>query len=193
MPENTLYYGDNLDVLRRYVKDESVDLVYLDPPFNSRQGYNVLFAEKDGTRSASQIMAFEDTWEWNQESARAYEQVVESGGRVAQVMIAFHTFLGGSDMMAYLAMMAPRLIELGRVLKETGSIYLHCDPTASHYLKMLMDAVFSPWCFRSEIVWKRSSAGRYEFKKKHPQAEKSLGRQKPCGCARCRTFPPPDA
>jgi len=158
MPENKLYYGDNLDVLRRYVKDESVDLVYLDPPFNSRQGYNVLFAEKDGTRSASQIMAFEDTWEWNQESARAYEQVVESGGRVAQVMIAFHTFLGGSDMMAYLAMMAPRLIELGRVLKETGSIYLHCDPTASHYLKMLMDAVFSPWCFRSEIVWKRSSA-----------------------------------
>jgi len=158
MPENKVYYGDNLDVLRRYVKDESVDLVYLDPPFNSRQGYNVLFAEKDGTRSASQIMAFEDTWEWNQESARAYEQVVESGGLVAQVMIAFHTFLGGSDMMAYLAMMAPRLIELGRVLKETGSIYLHCDPTASHYLKMLMDAVFSPWCFRSEIVWKRSSA-----------------------------------
>ena len=158
MPENKLYYGDNLDVLRHYVKDESVDLVYLNPPFNSRQGYNVLFAEKDGTRSASQIMAFEDTWEWNQESARAYEQVVESGGPVAQVMIAFHTFLGGSDMMAYLAMMAPRLIELGRVLKETGSMYLHCDPTASHYLKMLMDAVFSPWCFRSEIVWKRSSA-----------------------------------
>ena len=131
MPENKLYYGDNLDVLRRYVKDESVDLVYLDPPFNSRQGYNVLFAEKDGTRSASQIMAFEDTWEWNQESARAYEQVVESGGRVAQVMIAFHTFLGGSDMMAYLAMMAPRFIELHRVLKATGSIYLHCDPSAT--------------------------------------------------------------
>jgi DNA modification methylase len=158
MADNKLYYGDNLDVLRRYVKDESVDLVYLDPPFNSRQGYNVLFAEKDGTRSASQIMAFEDTWEWNQESSHVYEEIVERGGSVAEVMIAFHTFLRGSDMMAYLAMMAPRLVELHRVLKVTGSIYLHCDPTASHYLKMLMDAIFSPWCFRSEIVWKRSSA-----------------------------------
>ncbi len=118
MAENKLYYGDNLDVLRRWVKDESVDLVYLDPPFNSSQDYNVLFSEKDGTRSASQIMAFEDTWEWNRESASAYELVVESGGRVAEAMIAFHTFLGGSDMMAYLAMMAPRLVELQRVLKK---------------------------------------------------------------------------
>ena len=153
---NELYYGDNLDVLRRYVKDESVDLVYLDTPFNSSQDYNVLFAEKDGTRSASQIMAFEDTWEWNQEAARAYEQVVESGGRVAEAMIAFHSFLGGSDMMAYLAMMAPRLAELRRVLKETGTIYLHCDSTAAHYLKMLMDAVFSPQHFLNEITWKRT-------------------------------------
>jgi 16S rRNA G966 N2-methylase RsmD len=111
MPENTLYYGDNLDVLRRYVRDESVDLVYLDPPFNSRQDYNVLFAEKDGTRSASQIMAFEDTWEWNQESAHTYEKIVESGGRVAEAMIAFHTFLGGSDMMAYLAMNGINLVD----------------------------------------------------------------------------------
>lgn len=158
MAQSKLYYGDNLDVLRRYVRDESVDLVYLDPPFNSRQDYNVLFAEKDGTRAAAQIMAFEDTWEWNQESSHAYEHIVEQGGPVAEVMIAFHTFLRGSDMMAYLAMMAPRLIELHRVLKETGSIYLHCDPTASHYLKLLMDAVFAPRHFRSEIVWKRSSA-----------------------------------
>src|ERR1035437_8708820 len=156
MPENTLYYGDNLDVLRRYMPDESVDLVYLDPPFNSRQDYNVLFAEKDGTRSASQIMAFEDTWEWNQESARAYEKVVESSGRVAEVMVSFHAFLGGSDMMAYLSMMAPRLVELRRVLKETGTIYLHCDSTAAHYLKMLMDAVFSPQHFLNEITWKRT-------------------------------------
>ena len=157
MPENKLYYGDNLDVLRRYVRDESIDIVYLDPPFKSQQDYNVLFAEKDGTRSASQIMAFEDTWEWNQESARAYEQVVESGGRVAEAMIAFHTFLGGSDMMAYLAMMAPRLMELKRVLKDAGSIYLHCDPTAAHYLKMLLDAVFGPQHFRNEITWKRTN------------------------------------
>lgn len=157
MADNKLYYGDNLDVLRRYVSDESVDLVYLDPPFKSQQDYNVLFAEKDGTRSASQIMAFEDTWEWNQESSRAYEQIVESGGRVAEAMIAFHTFLGGSDMMAYLAMMAPRLTELQRALKPTGSIYLHCDPTAAHYLKMLMDAVFGPQNFRNEITWKRTN------------------------------------
>ncbi len=155
MPENHLYYGDNLDVLRRYVKDESVDLIYLDPPFNSRQDYNVLFAEKDGSRSSSQIKAFEDTWEWNQEAERTYEELVEQGGQVADVMRAFRTFLKGSDMMAYLAMMAPRLMELKRVLKVTGSIYLHCDPTASHYLKMLMDAVFGATNFRNEITWKR--------------------------------------
>ena len=130
--KNRLYYGDNLEVLKMYVKDETVDLIYLDPPFNSRQDYNVLFAEKDGARSASQITAFKDTWEWNQEAARAYEEVVEAGGRVAEAMRAFHTLLGGTDMLAYLAMMAPRLVELRRVLKESGSIYLHCDPTASH-------------------------------------------------------------
>jgi DNA modification methylase len=158
MADNKLYYGDNLEVLRRYVKDESVDLVYLDPPFNSRQDYNVLFAEKDGTRAASQIQAFEDTWEWNAESKRVYEELVERGDRVSDVMRAFHTFLLNSDMMAYLAMMAPRLIELHRVLKVTGSIYLHCDPTASHYLKMLMDAIFGPTGFVNEIIWKRSSA-----------------------------------
>lgn len=159
---NTLYYGDNLDVLRRYVKDESVDLVYLDPPFKSNQDYNVLFSEQDGTRSASQIMAFEDTWEWNQESSRAYEQIVESGDPVAEAMIAFHAFLGsrGSDMLAYLAMMAPRLVELRRVLKETGSIYLHCDPTASHYLKMLLDAIFGNGNFRNEIIWQRTRVAK---------------------------------
>jgi len=158
MPENKLYYGDNLDVLRRYVKDDSIDIVYLDPPFNSRQDYNVLFAEKDGMQAAAQIMAFEDTWEWNQESSRTYEEMVEAGGPVAEVMIAFRTFLRGSDMMAYLAMMAPRLVELRRVLKESGAIYLHCDSTASHYLKILMDAVFGPQCFRNEVIWQRTSA-----------------------------------
>jgi len=150
MEKNQLYYGDNLAVLREHVKDESVDLIYLDPPFNSRQDYNVLFAERDGTRSASQIMAFEDTWEWNMDAERAYEEIVERGGRVSDAMRAFRTFLGHSDMMAYLAMMAPRLIELHRVLKETGSIYLHCDPTASHYLKMLMDSIFGATNFRNE-------------------------------------------
>ena len=155
---NLLYYGDNLDVLRRHIKEDTVDLVYLDPPFKSNQDYNVLFAEKDGTRAAAQFKAFEDTWEWNQAAAAEYEAVVEAGGRVSDVMQAFRRFLGTNDMLAYLTMMAPRLVELRRVLKPTGTIYLHCDPTASHYLKLLMDAVFGPQCFRSEIIWKRSTA-----------------------------------
>jgi site-specific DNA-methyltransferase (adenine-specific) len=138
---NTLYYGDNLDILRRYVDDESVDLIYLDPPFNSNADYNVLFAEKDGTQAHAQIKAFEDTWTWDLEAAQEYAEVVHSGhDRVAKALKGLHDFLGGSDMLAYLSMMALRLIELRRVLKPTGSIYLHCDPTASHYLKMVMEA-----------------------------------------------------
>lgn len=154
--QNTLYYGDNLDVLRRYIKNETVDLIYLDPPFKSNQDYNVLFAEKSGVGSAAQIKAFEDTWHWDQGAALAYQQTVETGGKVSQVMQAFRQFLGENDMLAYLSMMAPRLVELRRVLKSTGSIYLHCDPTASHYLKMLMDAVCGPANFRNEIVWQRT-------------------------------------
>ena len=158
MAENVLYYGDNLDILRRYIQDESVDLVYLDPPFKSDQNYNVLFAEHNGSKSAAQINAFEDTWQWDQSAAAAYQEIVEGGHqRVSQAMQAFRSFLGESDMMAYLAMMAPRLVELHRVLKPAGSIYLHCDPTASHYLKMLMDAVFGPVNFKNEIIWKRTS------------------------------------
>ena len=155
---NLLYYGDNLDVLRRHVKDETVDLVYLDPPFKSNQDYNVLFAEKDGTGSASQFKAFEDTWEWNQASAATYEEIVEGGGRVSDVMQAFRRFLGTNDLLAYLTMMAPRLVELHRVLKSSGTIYLHCDPTASHYLKLLLDSIFGPRQILNEISWKRSSA-----------------------------------
>jgi site-specific DNA-methyltransferase (adenine-specific) len=154
----TLYYGDNLDILRRYLKDETVDLVYLDPPFNSAQSYNAFFHEKDGADAASQIRAFEDTWHWNVESEKAYQDLVIQPGKVGEVMQAFRTFLGQNDMMAYLAMMAPRLVELRRVLKPTGALYLHCDPTASHYLKLLLDAVFGYGQFRSEIIWKRTSA-----------------------------------
>jgi site-specific DNA-methyltransferase (adenine-specific) len=154
---NQLYYGDNLDVLRRHIADESVDLVYLDPPFNSNASYNVLFAERDGTQAASQIKAFEDTWKWDEEAARAFEGVVEAGGTTAQAMLAFRTFLRDSDMMAYIAMMAPRLQELHRVLKPTGSLYLHCDPSASHYLKILMDGIFGADCFRNEIIWRRTN------------------------------------
>jgi site-specific DNA-methyltransferase (adenine-specific) len=154
----TLYYGDNLEILKRYLKDDSVDLVYLDPPFNSAQNYNAFFHEKDGTDAASQIHAFEDTWHWDIETKKAYDAVTEQPGKVSDVMQAFYTFLGGNDMMAYLTMMAPRLVELRRVLKPTGSLYLHCDPTASHYLKLLLDAIMGKDNFRSEIIWKRTSS-----------------------------------
>lgn len=151
-----LFYGDNLEVLRTYVSDESVDLVYLDPPFNSNADYNVLFAEQDGSRSAAQVKAFGDTWRWDQGAALAYEEVVETGGQVSQAMRAFQTVLGPNNMLAYLSMMAPRLIELRRTMKPTASLYLHCDPTASHYLKLLLDAVFRPENFRNEIIWQRT-------------------------------------
>jgi adenine specific DNA methylase Mod len=123
---NLLYYGDNLDVLRRHIKDDSIDLVYLDPPFKSNQDYNILFAEKDGSRSASQFKAFEDTWEWNIESVRLFEELVESGGRVSDVMRAFKQFLSTNDMLAYLTMMAPRLVELRRVLKSNDLTGVFC-------------------------------------------------------------------
>ena len=161
----TLYYGDNLDILTRYIANESVDLVYLDPPFNSAQNYNAFFQEKDGTAATAQIQAFKDTWEWNTESQRAYEDLSLRADKLGGVVRAFMETLGPNDMMAYLAMMAPRLLDLRRVLKPTGSLYLHCDPTASHYLKLLLDGVFGADHFRSEIIWKRTSghsdAGRY--------------------------------
>jgi DNA modification methylase len=155
---NALFYGDNLDVLRRYVKDETVDLVYLDPPFNSNADYNVLFGHADGSRAAAQIKAFGDTWRWDQSAATAFQETVHAGGLTAQALSAFHTLLGPSTMLAYLSMMAPRLAELRRVLKPSGSIYLHCDSTASHYLKLLLDAVFGPENFLAEIIWKRYGA-----------------------------------
>lgn len=153
---NVLYYGDNLDVLRRHVADASVDLVYLDPPFNSNADYNILFSEH-GEKAAAQVRAFTDTWTWDSDARADYEEIVERGGRASDAMRAFYTLLGGSDMLAYLARMSLRLIELHRVLKPTGSLYLHCDPTASHYLKLLLDAVFGPTNFINEIVWKRTT------------------------------------
>ena len=153
----TLYYGDNLDILTRYIADASVDLVYLDPPFNSAQNYNAFFEEKDGTAAAAQIRAFKDTWEWNEDSRKAYDALSLHADKLGNVMRAFMEILGPNDMMAYLAMMAPRLVELRRALKPTGSLYLHCDPTASHYLKLLLDAVFGADSYRSEIVWKRTT------------------------------------
>lgn len=158
LADNYLFYGDNLDVLRRYLKDGTVDLVYLDPPFNSNQDYNVLFREQDGHRASAQIRAFEDTWRWDEAAAAEYRETVERGGRVSEALQAFRLLLGTNDLLAYLTMMAPRLVELHRVLRANGSLYLHCDPTASHYLKVLLDAVFGPRQFRSEVIWKRSSA-----------------------------------
>ena len=159
---NSLYYGDNLTVLRDHVPDESVDLVYLDPPFNSNASYNVLFREKSGEESPAQFKAFTDTWEWGLEPLRIYENEImlnpSTPANVKEMVKAFRQFIGDNDMMAYLVMMTPRLVELRRVLKPTGSIYLHCDPTASHYLKVLMDAVFGKENFRNEIVWKRADS-----------------------------------
>lgn len=168
--KNKLYFGDNLDILREYISDESVDLIYLDPPFNSKATYNVLFEEKNGTKSAAQIKAFDDTWHWGLESEQAYRDVVTGGPRkLADLLQAMRQFLGTNDMMAYLTMMAIRLVELHRVLKPTGSIYLHCDPTASHYLKLLMDAVFGGRNFRNEIVWsyRRYTAKSNRFQREH--------------------------
>ncbi len=156
---NRLYFGDNLDILRQYVDAESVDLIYLDPPFNSNATYNVLFRERSGEESAAQITAFEDTWHWGWESETAFQDVVTRGpDKVGSLLAALRQFLGQNDMMAYLTMMAQRMVELHRVLKPTGSIYLHCDPTASHYLKLLMDAVFDARNFRNEVVWLRTMA-----------------------------------
>ena len=160
--KNTLYYGDNLEILRQHVAAESVDLVYLDPPFNSNASYNVLFRERSGEESAAQIRAFTDTWEWTQETERTYElDIIQNPtvrAAVKDMISAFRQCIGRNAMMAYLVMMAPRLVELHRVLKPKGSIYLHCDPTASHYLKLLMDAVFGNRNFRSEIVWRRTGS-----------------------------------
>lgn len=156
--KNKLFFGDNLPIMREQIADDSVDLVYLDPPFNSNANYNVLFKEKSGEHSHAQITAFEDTWEWGAEAEETYFETIQKGGRLSDFLQAFRVLLGPSDMMAYLVMMAPRLRELYRVLKPTGSVYLHCDPTASHYLKLLMDAVFGGQNYLNEITWKRTTA-----------------------------------
>ena len=167
---NQLYFGDNLPILREHIADASVDLIYLDPPFNSNANYNILFRENSGEQSAAQITAFQDTWHWTIESESAYQETVREGPRrLGQLLAAMREFLGRNDMMAYLTMMAQRMTELHRVMQPTGSIYLHCDPTASHYLKMLMDSVFGPANFQNEIIWhyRKWATGRYAFQKNH--------------------------
>lgn len=158
--KNALFFGDNLEILSKHVGDESVDLVYLDPPFNSKRDYSLLFKEKDGADSAAQLVAFEDTWTWNQDSELAYRQIISGNAptKVVDAVEAMRTLIGETDMLAYLVMMTQRLVELHRVLKDTGSLYLHCDPTASHYLKIILDAIFGPEHFRNEIIWRRTGS-----------------------------------
>lgn len=157
--DNRLYYGDNLDVLRTHVGDDSVDLVYLDPPFNSNAGYNLPFMSEDGRGADASIQAFDDTWTWGEASRNALMDLEVGTNRPLQLMMrAMHDMFGDSPRMAYLSMMAVRLVELHRALKDTGSLYLHCDSTASHYLKMVLDAVFGANCYRNEIIWRRTFA-----------------------------------
>ena len=154
---NQLFYGDNLNVLREYLAAESVDLIYLDPPFNSKRDYNLLFKSPKGHMSEAQIEAFKDSWYWGDQAAREFDELLrQKNTDVAKMIVALVEFLGRNDMTAYLVMMANRLLELHRVLKPTGSLYLHCDPTASHYLKIVLDAVFGKTNLRNEIVWRRS-------------------------------------
>jgi site-specific DNA-methyltransferase (adenine-specific) len=155
---NTLFYGDNLPVLRDHVDTESIDLVYLDPPFNSNRSYNVLFKDESGHEAEAQITAFDDTWHWGSAAEQTYQELVTQGdARVSAMIGALRQFIGANQMMAYLVMMAARLVELHRVLKPTGSLYLHCDPTASHYLKVVIDAIFGAENFQNEIIWKRTT------------------------------------
>ena len=170
MDTNLLYYGDNLDILRKYIDDESIDLIYIDPPFNSKQAYNVIFSEPNGTSSQAQIRAFDDTWHWTEQTEQTYSEIIDTAPpKIIECISSFRSFLGETDMMAYLTMMTIRLIELHRVLKPTGSFYLHCDSTASHYLKIVLDQVFGIKKFRNEIVWCYSGGGipKKDFPRKH--------------------------
>ncbi|MER8461016.1 DNA methyltransferase [Mesorhizobium sp. M0028] len=166
-----LYFGDNLGILRDHVADESVDLVYLDPPFNSKAQYNILFRSPAGAGPDAQLEAFQDSWRWGESAESAYADVITSGGSAARILSALRSSMGENDLMAYLAMMSVRLIELHRALKPTGSMYLHCDPTASHYLKTLLDAIFGFHSFTNEIIWKRTSS-----KSDHSQGAKRFPR-----------------
>src|SRR6266498_1424076 len=160
----SLYFGDNLFVLRDEIKNESVDLVYLDPPFNSKRDYNLLFKTPKGYDSDAQIAAFDDTWHWGEQAEREFAELLhQENTDVSEMIQSLRRFLKESDMMAYLVMMANRLVELHGVLKPSGSLYLHCDPTASHYLKIVLDTVFGAENFRNEIVWRRSHPKGHAF------------------------------
>ncbi|NJL58788.1 MAG: site-specific DNA-methyltransferase [Desulfobacteraceae bacterium] len=162
--QNTLFYGDNLKILREYISDESIDLIYLDPPFNSNRNYNVLFREESGQESESQITAFGDTWHWDRTAEDTYHELATtSPPQISRMIGALRDFIGANQMMAYLVMMSIRLIELHRVLKPTGSLYLHCDPTADHYLRIIADTIFGTENFRNQVIWQRTNAKGLAF------------------------------
>lgn len=170
LDNRTLFFGDNLFILKQHIPDNSIDLIYLDPPFNSKASYNILFEEVTGDKSKAQIEAFDDTWHWTEESEKAFQEIVDTAPTdVVNMILAFRKFIKQNDMMAYLTMMTIRLLELHRVLKSTGTIYLHCDPTASHYLKIVMDTIFGVSNFMNEVIWVRNSGsiGRTAFSKRH--------------------------
>ena len=159
METNVLYYGDNLDILRKYIPDNSIDLIYLDPPFNSKKDYNILFKENDAQWSPAQIKAFEDTWHWDTKAEATYQDIITKAPmNLASLVSAMRGGIGANDVTAYLVMMAARLAELHRVLKPTGSLYLHCDPTTSHYIKIIMDPIFGADKYLNEITWQRTGA-----------------------------------
>jgi len=161
---NTLYYGDNLDILREYIPSDSVDLCYLDPPFNAARTFNILFSDKEGHPSEAQIKAFDDTWTWNQAAAETYDHLLtEESDNISQMISSMRQIIKEGPLLAYLVMMTVRLIELHRVLKQTGTLYLHCDPTASHYLKMVLDCIFGLQNFGNEIIWQRTNAKGLAF------------------------------
>ena len=172
---NQLYYGDNLEVLRRYIKSESVDLCYIDPPFNSKRNYNQIY-NNIGSEDKAQAQAFIDTWEWDDHAIHGIEEITTNyNGKFTHqciaLIIGLKNVLGTGSLLAYLVSMTLRIIEIHRVLKPTGSFYLHCDPNASHYLKLVLDAVFCSQGgeFRNEIVWCYRGAGypKKDFGRRH--------------------------
>lgn len=162
-----LFLGDNLDVLRGHVADGSVDLVYLDPPFNSNRTY----AKSPRRAGGAKILGFDDTWRWDGRAEAAFEEIAgpRGAGKLGALMGTLRQVLGEGDLLAYLVMMAGRLVELHRVLSPTGALYLHCDPTASHYLKVILDVVFGPGTFQNEVVWRyrRWPAKARRFQRMH--------------------------
>lgn len=191
MMNNTLYFGDNLPIIRQFIKDETIDLIYLDPPFNSKSNYNVIFKTKNKEDSPSQIQAFEDTWKWSSTTEFELHQLFGSEPKLAELMKGLELIIGKNDLLAYLVMMAIRLRELHRVLKDTGSLYLHCDPTASHYLKLVLDSIFGKQNFINEIIWKRTSSHN-RAKKWGPIHDTILYYSKSNVCVWNRTLQPYD-